>query len=119
MKKVTVIIEKCVQIGPVHFRMKRCSRNYEVCSPISDMLAWAESLGIEDATINDLTLCDYDEQRLSVKERWASMTAEERCQYWWRVDPLGGVWPIEWGLAWENLSPLTRACLKNVIHHGG
>ena len=61
MKKITVVTEKCVQIGPVQFRMKRCSKNYDISTPVSDMLAWAESLGIKDATINDLIYCDYEE----------------------------------------------------------
>ena len=61
MKKVTVVIEKCVQISPEGFRIKRCSRNYDISSPVSEMLAWAESLGVKDATINDLLFCDCEE----------------------------------------------------------
>ena len=51
---------------------------------------------------------------MTTKERWNSMTPEERHRYWWRVAELGGLWPVECGLDWGELCPLTRACLKNI-----
>ena len=51
---------------------------------------------------------------MTTKERWESMSADERRLYWWRATELGGVWPVEWGLAWQELCPLTRGCLKNI-----
>ncbi len=53
---------------------------------------------------------------MTTKERWESMTEEERHQHWWRMTDRG-VQPTEWGRPWEELSLLTRVCLKSVIHH--
>ncbi len=51
---------------------------------------------------------------MTTKERWESMSADERYRYWWRMAELGGLFHSECRLAWEELYPLTRACLKNI-----
>ena len=51
---------------------------------------------------------------MQVKEKWRSLTPEERHLYWWKAVKLNGVGPVEWGTRWEELPPLTRMCLRNI-----
>lgn len=56
---VTVIIERCVQVGPNDFRVVRVARNFSVSRSLADILAWASSAGLENPTVNDLMFCQY------------------------------------------------------------
>lgn len=59
MKMITATIRDCVQIGPDDFIMKGYSRNFSTDRPISDVINWAQNMGIKNATINEITFFDY------------------------------------------------------------
>jgi len=58
-EQVAVVIEEYVQIWMEEYRMKRFSRNFAVTRSIKDMITWANSIGIKNATVNDLVFYDY------------------------------------------------------------
>ena len=58
-KRITVVIEECVQVGVREYRMKRISKNFSIHRSIKEMFLWAESEGIKNPTINDISFCDY------------------------------------------------------------
>lgn len=59
MIEVTAVVEICQQVGPEDWHMKRFSRNFSVDRQISDLISWAENMGVKNATITDIILCDY------------------------------------------------------------
>lgn len=56
---ITATIQLAEQIGPDTWQMKRYSRNFEAHRSLSDVVGWAQSMGIKNATINDVVLHDY------------------------------------------------------------
>jgi len=59
MKIITAVILNCEQIGPDNYKMKNYSRNFSSDCPTEYIIKWAENMGVKNATINSVILCEY------------------------------------------------------------
>ena len=62
MKKFSSIVATisfCEQIGENEFIQRRFGRVFSADRSISDILQWAENMGIKDADINNIQFSDY------------------------------------------------------------
>lgn len=58
-KMITAIIETYEQTGPNTFKDIIYTRNFSTCLAIDNILNWAESMGVKNATINSIKLAEY------------------------------------------------------------
>ena len=57
--KIVATVTGCKQVGPDDFVSIRDSRVFSTDRPIKDLILFAENMGLENATINDVSLSVY------------------------------------------------------------